>query len=341
MGKIWNPESFGDSPALIGDTGVTLTYRDLASLSAGTDSDIAANADWSAESKPLVMFVCRNSLGALAGYAALINSGYPVMPVSAEAPEDVRKQLMKEYRPGLLFLPEEMCGGYPALKQVSGIRDYSLLKTNYPERFPVHPRLGQLITTSGSTGSAKFVRQSWEGLRFNAGAVADCLQISPSDKTITALPLQYTYGLTVLLANFLRGAAMVVTQSGIMDPEFWDLFEAEEVTCFHGVPGTYEMLYRIGLFEEDFPSLRTLSQAGGKLSRELQEYYGRYAEENGKRFIIMYGQSEATAAITRLPGEDVLRKPGSVGTVIPGGAVSLADEKGEPVAGAHARGEVV
>ena len=339
MGTFWDFERYGDSPALIAETGARLTYHDLASLSDDTEAAIGKNRDTG--EKPLAMFVCRNSMGAIAGYAALINRGYPVLPFSAELSAEMRKELMKVYRPGLLLLPEELRGEYPAMKEICGIRDYVLLKTNYPELFPVHPELGLLITTSGSTGSAKFVRQSRENLRFNAAAIAEYLQIGPSDKTITALPLQYTYGLSVLHANLLRGAAMVVTHSGIMDPEFWDLFEAEEATCFHGVPNTYEMLHRIGLFEDDFPSLRTMSQAGGKLSRELQEYYGRYAAENGKHFIIMYGQSEATAAISRLPAEDTLRKPGSVGIVIPGGGVAILDEAGNPVTGAYQRGELV
>ena len=341
MGILWDFERYGDSPALIADTGFTLTYHDLASLSDDTEAAVGKSFGGNGGLKPLTMFVCRNSPGAIAGYAALINRGYPVMPFSAELSAEMRKELMKVYRPGLLLLPEELRGEYPAMKEVCGIRDYVLLKTNYAEVFPVHPQLGLLITTSGSTGSSKFVRQSWENLRFNAAAIAGYLQIETSDKTITALPLQYTYGLSVLHANLLRGAAMVVTHSGIMDPEFWDLFEAEEVTCFHGVPNTYEMLHRIGLFEDDFPSLRTMSQAGGKLSRELQEYYGRYAAENGKRFIIMYGQSEATAAISWLPPEDTLRKPGSAGIVIPGGSVSIVDEAGNPVTGARQRGELV
>jgi len=341
MGTLWDFESYGDSPALIADTGFTLTYHDLASLSDDTEAAVRKSFDGDGGMKPLTMFVCRNSLGAIAGYAALMNRGYPVLPFSAELSADMRRELMKVYRPGLLLLPEELRGEYPAMKEVCGIRDYVLLKTNYPELFPLHPQLGLLITTSGSTGSAKFVRQSRENLRFNAAAIAEYLQISASDKTITALPLQYTYGLSVLHANLLRGAAMVVTQSGIMDPEFWDLVEAEKVTCFHGVPNTYEMLHRIGLFEEDFPSLRTMSQAGGKLSLELQEYYGRYAEENGKRFIIMYGQSEATAAISWLPAEDTLRKPGSVGIVIPGGTVTIQDEAGRSVTGARQSGELI
>ena len=340
MGKLWDFEGFGDAPAVIADTGATLTYRDLAALSDRIAEAMDACAGWQ-EGTPLAMFVCRNTPGAIAGYAALMNGGTPVMPVSAEIPAGMRRDVMNAYRPGLVLLPEEMRGEYPAMRKVADIRDYVLLKTNYMERFPVHPQLGLMITTSGSTGSARFVRQSWDNLCRNAETIAGCLGIRASDRTITALPLQYTYGLSILHASFLRGAAMVATRTGVMDGEFWDLVEAEEVTCFHGVPNTYETLCRIGLFEDDFPAMRTMSQAGGKLSRELQEYYGRYAERTGKRFMIMYGLSEATAAVSWLPAEDILRKPESVGRVIPGGSVTLEDEAGRPVTGARTRGEIV
>ncbi len=335
MGKLWNFDPFADSPALIGDTGATITYRDLMALSDATDRLTDRTGG-----RPLVMFVCRNTLGALSGYITLINLGYPVLPVSAELPAEMRKALMNVYRPGLLLLPGEERSSCLAMAEICPFRDYTLLKTNYGQQTPVHPQLGLLITTSGSTGSSKFVRQSWENLRFNASTIAEILQLTPSDRTVTCLPLQYTYGLSILHANLLRGAAMVVTQNGVMDPEFWDLVEAESVTCFHGVPNTYEMLYRLGLFEDDFPSLRLLTQTGGKLSRELQAYYADYAEKNGKRFVIMYGQSEATAAITWLPPEDALRKPGSVGIVIPGGKIRIVDAEENPVVGAGLRGEL-
>ena len=335
MEKLWDFESFTDSPALIGDTGVALTYRDLCALADETEAAIGATGE-----RPLVMFICRNTLGALSGYVTLINRGYPVLPVSADIPEEMRKNLMNVYRPGLLLLPKELRSAFPAMREIFAFRDCTLLRTNFQKRFPVHPELGLLITTSGSTGSAKFVRQSRENLRFNAQAIAGCLQLTPEDRTITCLPLQYTYGLSMLHANLLRGASVVVTESSVMDPEFWDLFEAEAVTEFHGVPNTYEMLQRIGLFEDDFPSLRTLTQAGGKLSRDLQKYYAEYAESTGKRFIIMYGQSEATAAITWLPPEDALRKPGSVGRVVPGGKISLVDTEGHPIPEERGPGEL-
>ena len=101
MGKLWNFAQFGDSPALIGDTGVTLTYRDLAALSETVEAAVGQ-----ADSGALVMFVCRNTLGALSGYAALINRGHPVLPVSAELPADMRRDLMNVYRPGTTYCSE-------------------------------------------------------------------------------------------------------------------------------------------------------------------------------------------------------------------------------------------
>ena len=335
MGKLWDFERHADAPALIGDTGVTLTYGDLAALSADLEKAVEPGGE-----RPLVMFIARNTLGALSGYATLMNLGYPVLPASAGLPTEMWKALLNLYRPGLLLLPKEERKTCPAMREVFEFRDYVLLKTNFVEGYSINPRLGLLITTSGSTGSAKYVRQSWDNLRFNAAAIADFLDIGPSDKAITCLPPQYTYALSMLHANLLRGASVVATQSGVMDSEFWDLLESEGVTQFHAVPTTYDMLRRIGMFEDDFPDLRLLTQAGGKLSRELQQYYADYAAENGKRFVIMYGQSEATAAITWLPSEDTLRKPGSVGVVVPGGRATIVDEAGNEITGPHIRGEL-
>ena len=72
MGTFWDFESYGDAPALIAETGARLTYRDLASLSDHTEASVWKSFDGETGLKPLTMFVCRNSPGAIAGYAALI-----------------------------------------------------------------------------------------------------------------------------------------------------------------------------------------------------------------------------------------------------------------------------
>ena len=332
MNMIWDFSAFAGNTALIDDTGVAVRYDELAALQYEL-SGVCPGA--------LTMMLCENSLGALWGYAALLNGGHPMLMVSAGLSEAARRQIMNTYRPALVFAPRSLRGDYPHMRQLRTIDDYMLLATSYSDPWPVHPALGQLLTTSGSTGSVKFVRQSWDGLRFNGQALMDYLGMTAEERTITALPLNYTYGLSVICASLLAGATMIVTRQGIMDEEFWDLFESARVTAFHGVPNTYDMLRRLDMFCEDFPDLRLLTQAGGKLSRDLQRYYAQYAADYGKRFIIMYGQSEATAAISYLPAEKALDKPGSVGVVIPGGAVEIIDADGNAVGGAHAPGELV
>ena len=142
--------------------------------------------------------------------------------------------------------------------------------------------------------------------------------------------------------SLLQISGFTVHQTIDLLPDFF--YIAGYFKTFHSLVSLHhpqKVNHRIALFEDDFPSLKTMSQAGGKLSTELQAYYARYASENGKRFVIMYGQSEATAAISFLPPEDALRKPGSVGRVVPGGSVRLTDGQGRTVEGVHVRGELV
>ena len=332
MEKIWDFSAFGRNTALIDDTGVTVRYDELAELQDQLSGICPGE---------LTMMLCENSIGALSGYAALLNGGHPVLMVSAGLPGDMRREIMNTYRPGMILVPRSLCGDYPNMAELRKIDTCGLFRTNYADPYPVNPVLGQLLSTSGSTGSVKFVRHSRENIRVNARLLADYLGITAADRTITALPLNYTYGLSVFGANLLQGAAMIVTRAGIMDEEFWDLFESEHVTAFHAVPNTYDMLHRMDIFCEDFPDLKLMTQAGGKLSRELQQWYAQYAADYGKRFIIMYGQSEATAAISYLPAEKALDKPGSVGICVPDGDISLIGPEGNPVNGAHVPGELV
>ncbi|MCR5136875.1 MAG: AMP-binding protein [Oscillospiraceae bacterium] len=333
MNRIWDFGTFGRKAALIDDTGVTVRYDELEML----QNELSKTLD----SGRLTMMLCENSIGALSGYAALLNGGFPMLMVSAALPEEMRRQIMNTYRPGLVFAPRSLRDDYPHLQELRTIDDYVLLRTSYPELYPIHPALGQLLTTSGSTGSVKFVRQSWDNIRINSRVIAEYLGMTDAERTITALPLNYTYALSVIGASLTVGGAMIVTDRGILDEEFWDLFENEHVTVFHGVSNTYDMLYRMDLFCEDFPDLRLMTQAGSRLSRELHRTFAQYAAEYGKRFVVMYGQCEATAAVSYLPAEKALEKPGSVGIAVPEGKITLINTDGNPVEEVRVPGELV
>jgi acyl-CoA synthetase (AMP-forming)/AMP-acid ligase II len=69
-----------------------------------------------------------------------------------------------------------------------------------------------------------------------------------------------------------------------------------------------------------------MTQAGGKILPELHRKFAEYAQREGKNFVVMYGQCEATARMSYLPPERALDKVGSMGIAIPGGRFELVGE---------------
>lgn len=205
----------------------------------------------------------------------------------------------------------------------------------------VHPSLGLLMSTSGSTGSPKLVRLSLENLAANAGSIRKYLVLGTDDRAITSLPLSYSYGLSVLNSHLAAGAGIVLSDAGVTTPEFWNLVRAEAVTGLTGVPTTWRMLRRMRFERMDLPTVRQMTQAGGRLDPEEIVWLGELAQRTGRRAFIMYGQTEATARIAYLQPDRILDKPGSIGQAIPGGELWLVDAEGAPVIAAEVEGQLV
>jgi len=84
-----------------------------------------------------------------------------------------------------------------------------------------------------------------------------------------------------------------------------------------------------------------MTQAGGKILPELHKKFAEYAQREGKNFVVMYGQCEATARMSYLPSERALDKVGSMGIAIPGGKFSLIDADGSVINEPDVTGELV
>jgi long-chain acyl-CoA synthetase len=52
-----------------------------------------------------------------------------------------------------------------------------------------------------------------------------------------------------------------------------------------------------------------------------------FVKDSGKRFFVMYGQTEATARMAYLPPEYAISKKSSIGKAIPGGKLNLVNTK--------------
>ena len=191
----------------------------------------------------------------------------------------------------------------------------------------VHPDLALLLTTSGSTGNPKLVRLSREAVLTNAEQIATVLGITAADVAITTLPLFYSYGMSVLHSHLLRGATVVLERTGLMQKDFWAAVTEHGVTSMAFVPYQYEMLRRLRFEPARYPSVRSLTQAGGRLRAELVTDFAQRMATAGGRFFVMYGQTEAGPRMATLPPERLADKLGSVGLALPGGEFRIVDDE--------------
>jgi non-ribosomal peptide synthetase component E (peptide arylation enzyme)/acyl carrier protein len=199
----------------------------------------------------------------------------------------------------------------------------------------LHPDLRLLLSTSGSTGSPKLVRLSRTNLESNASSIASYLGLTPDDRAITTLPLDYCYGLSVLHSHLSVGASVVLTDRSVAESGLWDLARATGVTSFAGVPYTFDLLDAAGW--PDLPTLRAVTQAGGRLAPERVRAVAERGRREDWELFVMYGQTEATARMAYLPPALTEDHPAAIGVAIPGGVLHL-----EPVDGHQADvGELV
>ena len=229
-------------------------------------------------------------------------------------------------------------------EKVYSYANYVLLKMRYKqeiEKTAINPELALCLTTSGSTGSPKFVRLSLANVKANAEQIAEYLEIDENERPVTVLPSYYSYGVSIINSHLIKGATILMTEGTIAQREFWNFLKEQKATSISGVPYTYEMLKMLRFFRMDLPYLKTMTQAGGKLNKDIAKEYIEFAKEKGKKFFVMYGQTEATARMSYLPFEHALEKYASIGIAIPRGKFSLIDVNGNPIEESDVDGELV
>lgn len=333
---MWNFKNSKDKVAAIQENGQYITYGQL--------NEMAQTIEKQIPTRSLVFCLCENSIGSLVGYTSFIQKRIVPLLLDSGLNEDLLAHLIEVYQPGYLWVSNQnkkaLLEQYPQYCEVLEGYEYVLIKTFY-EAPILYKDLALLLTTSGSTGSPKLVRQSYKNIQSNAEAIAEYLEITHLERPITTLPMNYTYGLSIINSHLQQGATILLTNKGLMQKEFWTFFKKEAATSFGGVPYTYEMLKRLRFFRMDLPSLMSMTQAGGKLSPELHKEFAQYAYENKKRFYVMYGQTEATARMSYLPYKESLKKYGSMGIAIPGGKFSLIDVDQNEIIESEITGELV
>lgn len=311
-------EERSERPALVFADGRIVSYGELAKR-------IASRAAFLGEGRRLVALEAGTCEHAIITYLAALSAGHAVALLPPGQPT-VLDGFCADFR------PETVC-------RVVGER-WRVDADAHSVSEPLHPDLALLLSTSGSTGVSKSVRLSAAAVEANARSIAEYLELSAEDRGLLALPLHYSYGLSVLNAHLAVGASLFVPGHQILDAGFAEALAAHGVTNMAGVPFSYDLFERIGFRDRTLPALRFMTVAGGRLSPDLVDRYRLHMEAQGGRFFVMYGQTEATARMAYMPPERLAGREDCIGRAIPGGELSLFGSDGAVITASGVSGEL-
>ena len=184
---MWDLMKYRKNTAVIDESGLAATYEDMSKIAEEIGKVVK---------RCLVLSLCRNTIGSVAGYVSFINNRIVPIMLNAHMEQELLDNLIMTYAPSYIWCPTDEIRNhvnFMGMKVVYSAYDYSLLKTECGMVYPLYPELALLLTTSGSTGSPKFVRQSYANIKANTDSIAEYLYLDETERPITTLPMNYTY----------------------------------------------------------------------------------------------------------------------------------------------------
>lgn len=188
--------------------------------------------------------------------------------------------------------------------------------------------LAALMYTGGTTGRAKGVMLTHQGLWRVARSLREFTQQAGVTRSIVPVPLSHAYGLILTIAGL---HATEPQQSVLMrwfDPaEFLRLTAEHRVQYGAVVPAMLRQLLAEPLEDTPLPELAYLTCGAAPLDRDVLVEFERRLP--GVQVLEGYGLTETSAVTTfNPPGR---RRTGSVGLPLPGYTITIRDGEGEEV----------
>jgi malonyl-CoA/methylmalonyl-CoA synthetase len=241
----------------------------------------------------------------------------------------------------------EVVVAHPALSErvadVAAARGLSVLQTPAllrPGPTGVLPELSSrraamMLYTSGTTGRPKGVVLSHHNVEAQVESLTTAWGWSEDDHVLLHLPLHHVHGIVNILTSALWNGATCEILPRFRPVDVWERLARGEVTLYMAVPTVYKRL--IDAWEAADELTREAWSAGAGACRLMISgsaalpvpTLARWEEITGQRLLERYGMTEIGMGLSNpLEGE---RRPGHVGTPLPGVEIRLVDQADEPV----------
>lgn len=317
--------------ALRDDKGHSVTYESLVST-----IKLSKNL---LNKRSIVLILASNDAHVVSFVLTCLENGWVPLLLNKDLDLDLLQTYIKTYQPNAIFCNKEFDLSSLSVEAEITWQECKILILHKIQH-TIFEALSFLLPTSGSTGSPKLVRHSLKNLEFSAEKVAQFFELNHQDVALAVLPMYYTMGFSVITSHLKAGACVYLTQLALTERGFWDILKNQNITVLTGVPYTFEVLFKMRFERVKIPSLRIITQGGGKLSDLLWDALVSYAENNQLKFIPTYGQTEGSARMSYLDSEFVKAKKGSIGRPIPEAFMQLWDENGVEITENNTAGEL-
>lgn len=277
--------------------------------------------------RAIVFIYNDNQLASIEAFLNFYHKKYTVALLNADLHPQFKQKLEDEYMPAYIFDPSRTeVEGY-ALKQASTA--ISVFKRTQISPYPIHGDIKLLMSTSGTTGSPKFVKISDQNLVQNALSIMEYMPITEHDVVPLNVPINFVYGFSIFTTNCIKANTIVCTDRDALQKEFWSDLADYGYSTLSGVPYFYELLHRFGFFKKATPSIRYFTHTGGMLNKELANVISAYSQTYNKQFFAQYGQTEASGRMAFLPPNDFQTKGTSIGFPVKNGRFEIDETTGE------------
>src|SRR6266542_2137121 len=321
----------------------TFTYRDLLEASSRVAACLLDGRADLGEAR--VAFLAPAGWPYVATQWGIWRAGGVAVPLATSHPPAELEHVIRDAEPEIVVAHPDFAETMRSLDAVKRVR---LLRTDEALAHPRHPAPGTwaevaegrralIVYTSGTTGKPKGVVTTHANLRAQVTSLVTAWEWRGDDWILLVLPLHHVHGIVNVLTCALWAGARCEMAPKFDVERAWDRIAAGDLTLFMAVPTIYGKL--IAAWEAAPPERRRAWSAGcapprmrlmvsGSAALPVQRLE-RWREISGHTLLERYGMTEIGMALANpLHGE---RRPGFVGTPLPGVEARLVDEAGRPV----------